>query len=302
MQNIKVRRSPLFFVGDKARILPQLLSHFPDQIDSYTEPFLGGGSAALNISAGEYFLSDISEPLIGIHKALRDIALTGDVIQSVCTRIEELGLTCSYLGKTVRKSLIDRFPKTYFAEANRSKYLKLREMYNSSAARNPLDLYILVIYGFNRMLRFGRNGNFNIPVGNVDFNSKTAKALQDFTEFHRSAKTVSFLCGDFARGRDAGDSRGCHFFYFDPPYLITQAEYNRFWSEEDDVRLMDYFDELTIKGFRCAVSNVLEYRGKTNERLSLWASQYRIVEIASNYINRFDNRKKSIREVLILNY
>lgn len=40
-----------------------------------------------------------------------------------------------------------------------------------------IKLYLLLIYGFNRMLRFNRNGDFNLPVGNVDFNNNVVNAL-----------------------------------------------------------------------------------------------------------------------------
>ena len=43
-------RSPFFYVGDKYKLMPQLKSLFPDDIDNYIEPFVGGGSSFLNSS------------------------------------------------------------------------------------------------------------------------------------------------------------------------------------------------------------------------------------------------------------
>ena len=37
-------------------------------------------------------------------------------------------------------------------------------------------LYLLLIYGFNHMIRFNKSGKFNLPVGNVDFNKNVYKA------------------------------------------------------------------------------------------------------------------------------
>ena len=34
-------RSPFFYVGDKYKLMPQLKSLFPDDIDNYIEPFVG---------------------------------------------------------------------------------------------------------------------------------------------------------------------------------------------------------------------------------------------------------------------
>ena len=52
-------RSPLFYVGDKYKLVPQLLELFPKQIDTYVEPFYGGGSSQLQVEASKYILNDI---------------------------------------------------------------------------------------------------------------------------------------------------------------------------------------------------------------------------------------------------
>lgn len=282
--------------------MPQLLPKVPKVIDSYIEPFLGGGSLALNVQARKYVLSDVSQPLVDIHKRLREIALAGDLVGAVCRRIEIHGLTCSYLGMKAPQHLITKFPKTYFAEANRKPFLALREKINNSRTLNPVDLYILVIYGFNRMLRFNSNGKFNVPVGNVDFNTRTAAALKDFEYFHRNQKNVRFLSRSFQKMISQVRLGKSDFVYFDPPYLITQAEYNSRWTSADDRALCGLFETLDAQGVRVAMSNVLQYRDKCNIPLEAWARRYCVSEISSNYISRFDNRKKLIREVLITNY
>ena len=44
-------RSPLFYVGDKFKILNQILNYFPQKINNFYEPFVGGGSVFLNVDA-----------------------------------------------------------------------------------------------------------------------------------------------------------------------------------------------------------------------------------------------------------
>ena len=58
------RRSPLFYVGDKYKLISQLKEHFPTNIYRFIEPFCGGGSVFLNINAKEYFLNDIDSNII----------------------------------------------------------------------------------------------------------------------------------------------------------------------------------------------------------------------------------------------
>jgi DNA adenine methylase len=302
LQDVRLRRSPLFFVGDKAKLLSQLVPSIPRSIDTYVEPFLGGGSLSLNVSAKKFILSDISAPLVTIHKRLRELSLAGDLVGTVCRRIQGYGLTCSHLGIAAPRRLLIKYPKTYFAEANRKAYLELRSKVNSSQDPDPLDLYILVVYGFNRMLRFNRHGKFNVPVGNVDFNAKTAAALEEFQEFHTSNDKVRLIAQDFRDCFPRLRLGRSDFVYLDPPYLITEAEYNARWTSADDLVLCELFESLNATGVRVAMSNVLQYRDKHNVSLETWARQFSIVEIRSNYISRFDNRQKRIREVLITNF
>ena len=63
---------------------------------------------------------------------------------------------------------------------------------------DPLILYVLLIYGFNRMLRFNGGGKFNLPVGNVDFNKNVVSALNDYFEFVQDKK-IKFTTQDFRK-------------------------------------------------------------------------------------------------------
>lgn len=266
------------------------------------EPFLGGGAVSLNVTAQTYQLSDNSKHLISVHKRLRELSRAGNLIGEVCRRIKTHGLTCSYLGESVSARLISRFPKTYFAEANRGAFLELRAAINCSQNPDPLDLYILVIYGFNRMWRFNKSGEFNIPVGNVDFNARTAAAIADFAEFHSKHKNITYASRDFKDSATRLDLGSNDFVYLDPPYLITQAEYNARWQAKDDEDLRQVFEILHSRNVRVAMSNVLRYHDSRNISLERWAREFRVIDVKSNYISRFDNKQKIIREVLIINY
>ena len=92
------------------------------------------------------------------------------------------------------------------------------------------------------------------------------------------------------------------FVYLDPPYLITESEYNKIWHEEDDAKLMSILDGLDAKGIRFAISNVTHYRGRVNEQFLRWSERYRVLPVKSNYINYHDNSEKAINEVLVVNY
>ena len=68
--NNKIKRSPLFYVGDKYKLMSQLVNLFPKKVNNFYEPFVGGGTVFLNVNANKYFLNDIDKNLINIHEFL----------------------------------------------------------------------------------------------------------------------------------------------------------------------------------------------------------------------------------------
>lgn len=77
--------------------------------------------------------------------------------------------------------------KTYYSKYNKDAYLKMRQDYNKNKD-NVLLLYLLLIYGFNHMIRFNSKGDFNLPVGNVDFNKNVYIALINYLNFRKIMK------------------------------------------------------------------------------------------------------------------
>ena len=94
------------------------------------------------------------------------------------------------------------------------------------------------------------------------------------------------------------------FFYFDPPYFITDAPYNASWNEEDEKDLYDILDLVHLKNKKFALSNVLESNGKSNDLLKNWSKKYSIIPIDRQYTTANYRRKNlgKTQEVLIINY
>jgi DNA adenine methylase len=295
-----IKRSPFFYVGDKFKLVPQLKEHFPKDINRFIEPFCGGGSVFLNVNAESYLLNDIDENMIGLHRFLLEYADTSDDFwEEIKQLIIEYNLSATFMGRDVPQELRKEFVKTYFAKHNKESYYRMRADYNEN--RNPFLLYLLLIYGFNRFLRFNSHGNFNLPVGNVDFNKNVVNALNEYFNCVRGQQ-IEFFNLDFQEFINHVQPEVDDFVYLDPPYLITFSEYNKLWDEDSEMRLIDFLDELNEQGVRFAVSNVLWHRTRYNGTFNLWAQQYNIVRIQSNYISFNDNTNKDSVEVLVKNY
>lgn len=298
----KIIRSPFFYVGDKYKLMTQLLKFFPKDINNFYEPFTGGGSVFLNVKAKKYFLNDIDRHFINMHKFFVLSSKNKDLFfKNIFKIISKYKLSRSYVEDIVPKDLKMKYKKTYYAVFNKTGYDKLKLKVNNYRKNDPSILYILLIYGFNRMLRFNGGGKFNLPVGNVDFNTNVVNSLNDYFDKVNGIKT-KFTCKDFRRFLKDNNFEKNDFVYVDPPYLITFSEYNKLWGPEEEKELLKELDILDKRGVRFALSNVVEYKGKKNELLFKWMKKYKIHKIDSNYISYHNNSKKEIKEVLITNY
>tara|TARA_Y100000389_G_scaffold31190_1_gene26397 strand:+ start:1136 stop:2041 length:906 start_codon:yes stop_codon:yes gene_type:complete len=294
-------RSPLFYMGDKFKLLDQLKDKFPKKINNFIEPFTGGGSVFLNINANSYFLNDRDKHLIGLHNLLIKSSKSPYIFfKKVKKILEKYGLSRSYEKDIIPKNLRKKFVKTYYAQFNKQGYTKLKNNFNSNTKIDYTSLYVLLILGFNRILRFNSNGEFNLPVGNVDFNKNTVTALNNYFKVIKTKK-IKFHNQDYKKFLININFKKDDFLYCDPPYLITAGEYNKYWNENDEMELLKKLDELNKKKVKWALSNVIEYKGKKNKILIDWLKKYKSYKIRSNYISFNDNTIKSFKEVLILN-
>ncbi len=298
----KFQRSPLFYVGDKYKLMNQINKLFPKKIDNFYEPFVGGGTVFLNVKANEYHLNDIDKNLVNIQCFLiKNSANPKKFFKASEKIIYEYNLSRSYKEDIIPPLLKKKWKKTYFARFNKEGYERLRVSVNENKKNDPLILYLLLIYGFNRMLRFNGGGKFNLPVGNVDFNKNVVGALHGYFNFVKN-KRIKFTAKDFRKFFSGNNYSKDDFVYLDPPYLIAASEYNKFWDKDSEIDLLKLIDELDKKNINFALSNVTHYNGSRNDLLIKWMKKYKAYKIKSNYISYHNNRKKKIKEVLVTNY
>lgn len=300
MKNSAIR-SPFFYVGDKYKLMPQLQKLFPDNINSYIEPFAGGGSSFLNTKANKYIVNDIDFYVIELHKKLSSFSENTDTfVKLLYTLIDEYGLSCSYRGITVSKELKKKYVKTYYSHYNKDSYIHLRDDYNNDG--DLIKLYLLLIYGFNHMIRFNTSGMFNLPVGNVDFNKNVYNAICNYMVF-MNVSNVDFYNMDYSDFLEQLEIKEKDYVYFDPPYLISGSEYNKLWNENKEIELCNYIDKLDKKGIRFGITNLVNHKGKHNDIFMTWSKKYQVYSIDSNYISFNDNTiKENSKEVFVTNY
>lgn len=282
--------------------MPQLKKLMPENIEDYIEPFVGGGSSFLNSKGQKYILNDVDVYVIKLHKELSKYVNKKEaLLKKLYKIIDDYGLSCSYRNITVSDELKKEYPKTYYAKYNKAGYERLRKDFNKTK-RNILQLYILLIYGFNHMIRFNLSGDFNLPVGNVDFNKNVYEALSNYLKFIED-KEIEFFNMDYKKFLNSLMITKESYVFLDPPYLISMSEYNKLWNEEKEKELCTFLDELDARGVKFGITNLITHKGNTNTTFSDWAKKYIIYDIDSNYISFNDNTiKEGTKEVFVTNY
>jgi len=298
--------SALNYTGGKYKLLSQILPLFPKDADQVVDLFCGGCNVGINVDCNKVLFNDSNEYLMGLLDTFRRLTKE-EIFDWIYKSIDKYGLSL------VSKNGYDFYKcesSKGLGEYNKAGYNKLRDDFNKKASKDNeyyLMLYLLIVYSFNNQLRFNRKGEFNLPVGKRDFNSKMQGKLEAFIDRVKSGD-YRFTTDDFRNVNMEGYTDKS-FFYADPPYLITCATYNEQagWTENDEKDLLNYLEELDKKGIRFALSNVLESKGKKNVILSEWINQnrkFKVIPLNYDYTNSNYHTKKDgiTKEVLVVNY
>ena len=300
----KKMAKPAVSYGGKYRIIEELNRAFPTEIDTFMDLFAGGANVAVNVKARKYVINDSERALIDLLRYLHDTPVD-IIIKDVESIIVDFNLSQSdihgyeyYLSNSSQG----------LAFYNREAFLKLRKAYNEMPKddiKRSLYLFVLITYSFNNQIRFNNNGDFNLPVGKRDFNSRLKGKLVSFCSRLKNMD-VMFSSKDF-RELDIPSNT---FVYADPPYLITNATYNERngWSEKDELDLLSFLEDFDEKGGQFALSNILVSRNRENTILKKWLEshpKFKVIHIDRSYANsnyHIKDKKAISDEILVINY
>ena len=199
----KALKTPLRYPGGKSRALSKLFQYLPDlsQVKEYREPFLGGGSVALEITKRypnmNIWVNDLYEPLTNFWKTLQDDGY------KMYKRLQEL------------KS---RYPDQGSA---RGLFLEAKELvndYSVSPLYRACAFYVINKCSFSGL---SESSSFSRQASDSNFSMRGIEKLPGYTALIQNWKITNgryqFLLTD---ERDV-------FTYLDPPYDIGSNLYGR---------------------------------------------------------------------------
>lgn len=275
-------KSSINYVGNKYKLISQIIPLFPDNINTFVDVFGGSGTVLINTKANNYMYNDINNYVCSIFEGLITED-TDEIIHKIESIISEYSLN----------------------KTNKEGFEKLRDDYNNGK-NDWITLYTLMCYSFNYQFRFNNNHRYNSSFGkNRSYFSDRQRAdlyaMKQKINGNIVIMSKSFIDIDYSQFTDND------LLYFDPPYFSSVGNYNdgkrgfEGWTEMHEKKLLEILDDLNKQGARFALSNNLKY---DNPILDKWKDKYNIHYLNGDYVNcnyQKKDRSKDI-EVLITNY
>jgi len=293
-------KSPIFYMGNKYELLPQLLDIFPRNIETFYDMFGGSGVVSLNVRANKIIYNELNHNIIELLKLFK-LYTPKEINQHILKRIEYFNLPKE--AADIRQNTMNDELRNKAKE----KYVEFRTFYNKSD-KNYLDLFTLTFFSFCNLIRFNSKSEFNMPFGNSTYNKEKycLKMQQAYYQIKkRDFDIMNKNVFDILKETQFNEN---DFVYLDPPYLNTEAIYNEKrafggWCLEDDLKLFEELDKLSLKSVKWCLSNVKENKGKTNTHLIKWANEhnYRIVGMRKNY-SALGKGNANTYEICVINY
>lgn len=291
------KRSPIPWMGNKYKLLKDLIPLFPKECDVFVDLFGGSGVVSMNYQGKKTTIyNEFNKNIVELIKMI--INNNPEELDKYWKdKVNEYSLPTQ---STKRKDSDD---KEFFIQRQES-YNKLREDYNKSKNRDYRDLFLLSCFSINHLIRFNANSEFNASSGNDSYNDVNYQRVKDMYEVF---KNVKITCQD-ALTLNLDKLPKDSFIYLDPPYLNTEAVYNEKrafggWTIESDYKMFELLEKADKKGIKWGLSNVFENRGRENQHLIDWCKKngWQVYHLDRNY-NPFSRGNSNNDEVYICNY
>lgn len=184
----------LKWIGNKQRFAHEIVSYFPEQFNTYHEPFLGSGAVLGTLMPEKAVASDSFKPLIEIWHTLREKP------------------------ETLKKWYTERWLALRGGDKV-SEYERIKASYN--AHPNAADLLFLSRSCYGGVVRFRQtDGYMSTPCGIHDPISPESFARR-VDEWHRRTAGAEFFHQEYEAAMSA--AKEGDLIYCDPPYTFTQS-------------------------------------------------------------------------------
>lgn len=296
----------LKWAGGKRQLIDELEKRLPKHIlntkyiDTYIEPFIGGGSFFFhlknNYKIKQPIIMDINPDLILAYKVVQSYP------EELIIFLKELSATYKSIPKDERKEFYHDIRDLYNKQRKQFDY----NSYNSEWITRTAYLIFLNRTCFNGLYRLNKNGEFNSAFGSYD-NPKIVDE-ENIRNCSIALQDTIIIHGDFSKSLEYVSQNT--FVYLDPPYrpisktssFTTYTEYD--FKDGNQLRLFEYFKEVDKRKGYVMLSN--SDPKNTNPYDNFFDDLYKdfVIErvVAKRFISGNPNSRKPVTELIIRNY
>ena len=205
---IKALKTPLRYPGGKSKAIKTLSAWYPKVISEYREPFIGGGSIAIDVTKSNpdipVWINDLYVPLYNFWVQLRDHGQ--DLSESVREQKEKMLESGTQEEK-------DKFANELF-----DRYRKDIDTYNDF--QKAVAFFVMNKCSFSGLTE---NSTFSRTAANSNFSLVGADKLAQFSQLIKHWKITNI---DYSEVMNAEGSDNT-FVFLDPPYDIKDFLYGK---------------------------------------------------------------------------
>lgn len=272
---------PFFkWAGGKTKEMPKVKQYLPKKINTYFEPFVGGGAVWLNLKNTPSVINDKWFDIFNFYNQLKENS------HILIPKLKEI--ISNY-----NKIYYDGITKEEFSEKGGGLYYYYRNNTFEDLVDRAIQFWILRQLSFSGMNRFNKNGEYNVPFGWY----QSLREIEWNNEYMDLFKNTTILNGDFMdclKTSKKGD-----FVFLDPPYTTTFNKYSPdgSFTKDDQIRLSEWFktsksnnmiiinkDDFTYELYKDYIVEEYDYKYsiKVRDRISSTDSQIKHI-LAINY-------------------
>ena len=227
------------WAGSKTKIVKKLYKYVPKQFENYYEPFLGSGAFFFYLiykrgNSFKAYLSDLNEELINTFIVVRD-----------------------HVDRLI--ALLKEHQKEYSRNPRKYYYYVRDKLNPKDNVERAARMIFLNKTCYNGLYRVNQKGKFNVPFGRYEKPKICDEETLKIASWALKVSKAEIHVLDYRvalKKAKKGD-----FIYLDPPYqpLNSTSNFTDYtqegFSEEDQKKLAEVFNELTRRGCKVVLSN-----------------------------------------------
>ena len=279
--SFKSLKTPLRYPGGKSKAIKTLSKWYPKNISEYREPFIGGGSIAIDITKSNpdisVWINDLYVPLYNFWIQLRD-------------RGEEL----SERVREEKQNTLDEGDKDKVTAKAKNLFNKYKEEIDTyDDFEKAVAFFVMNKCSFSGLTE---NSTFSQTASNSNFSLVGADKLKEFSKLIKNWKITNVDYSEVMSADGSDDT----FIFLDPPYDIKDFLYGK---NREMHRSFDH--ELFAENvFKCKHKFMITYN--LNDRLTTLYEDYNLKEWKLRYSMAHRGDKgtdENVKtELLITNY